>query len=53
MKIKENEKTDKYLGFARELKKRCNMKLMMILIVVGACGTVPKGLEKRLEELNI
>ena len=49
------EKTiDKYLDLARELKeKNWNMKVTMILIVVGALETVPKGLEKRLEELEI
>ena len=31
-----------YLDFARELKKLCNMKLMMIPIVIGALGTVTK-----------
>ena len=29
------------------------MKVAVILIVVGAHGTVPKGLEKRLEKLEI
>ena len=40
MKIKESEKLDKYL----EHKNDC---------VIGALGTVPKGLDKRLEELEI
>ena len=35
------------------LKKLSNMKLAEILIVVGALGTFPEGLEKRLEELEI
>ena len=44
-KLKENEKMDKYLDLARELKKSWNMKVKVIPIVVGAPGTVPKGLE--------
>ena len=40
---------DKYLDLARELKKLWNMKVKVIPIVVGAHGTVPKGLEKGLE----
>ena len=44
---------DKYLDLARELKKLWNMRVKMIPIVVGALGTVPINLEKRLEELEI
>ena len=46
VKMKENEKMDKYLDLARELKKLWNMNVKVILIVVGALGTVPKSLEK-------
>ena len=53
VKLKENEKMDKYLDLARELKKLWNMKVKVIPIVVGALGTVPKGLEKGLENLEI
>ena len=53
VKLKENEKMDKYLDLARELKKLWNMKVKVIPIVVGALGTVPKGLEKSLENLEI
>ena len=45
MKIKENEKRDKYLDLARELRKQLNIRVTVIPIVVGALGTVPKGLE--------
>ena len=48
VKLKESEKMDKYLDLARELKKLQNMKVTVILFVVGALGTVPRGLEKRL-----
>ena len=53
MKIKENEKMDEYLDIARELKKMCKKKITLIPIIIGALGTVPKGLEERLEELEI
>ncbi len=43
MNINENEKIDKYLDLARELKK--NM-MTVIQRVIGALRIVPKGLEK-------
>ena len=42
-----------YLGLERELKKLWNMKITMIQIVIGALGTVSKGLEKRFEDMEI
>ena len=48
MEIKENEKIDKYLDFARELKKLRNIVTMTIVV-----GMVSKGLERGLEELEI
>ena len=51
--LKECEKQDKYLDLARELKKLWNMKVTIILIVIGAFGTVTKGLLKGLEEFGI
>ena len=53
IKLKECEKKDKYLDFARELKKLWNMKLMFIPIVIGALGTVTKGLILGLVDLEI
>ena len=44
VKLKENEKKDKYLDLAKELKKLWNMKVTVIPIVIGALGTVTKGL---------
>ena len=44
---------DKYLDLARELKKIRNMKVTIILIVIGAFGTVTKGLLKGLEDLEV
>ena len=53
IKLKESEKKDKYLDLARELKKLWNMKMTIIPIVIGALGTVTKGLLKGLEELEV
>ena len=53
IKLKECEKRDKYLDLARELKKLWNMKVTIIPIVIGAFGTVIKGLLKGLEDLEI
>ena len=45
---------DKYLAFARELKKKlCNMQVTVIPVVVGTLGTVPKGLKRGLKQLEI
>ena len=44
IKLKECEKKDKYLDIARELKKLWNMKLTIEPIVIGAFGTITKGL---------
>ena len=50
--LKESEKKDKYLDLARELKKLWNMKVTIVPIVIGALGTIAKGLLKGLEELE-
>ena len=53
IKLKECEKKDKYLDLARELKKLWNMQETIIPIVIGAFGTVTKGLLKGLEDLEV
>ena len=53
IKLKEYEKKDKYLDLARELKKLWNMQVTIIPIVIGAFGTVTKGILKRPEDLEI
>ena len=53
VKLKESEKKYKCLGFDRELEKLRNMKVTFIPIVIGAFGTVTKGLLKALEDLEI
>ena len=51
--LKVSEKKDKYLDLARELKTLWNMKVMIVPIVIGALGTVTKGLLKGLEDLEV
>ena len=51
--LKEREKKDKYLDLARELKKLWNMKVTIVTIVIGALGTITKGLLKGLEDLEV
>ena len=51
--MKEYERKDKYLDLARELKKLWNRKVTFIPIVIGALGTVTKGLVQTLEDVEI
>ena len=51
--LKESETKDKYLDLAREFKRLWNMKVTIVPIVIGALGTVTKGLLKGLEDLEI
>ena len=53
IKLKKCEKKDKYLDLVRELKKLWNMKVTIIPIVIGAFGTVTKGLLKGLGDLEV
>ncbi len=53
IKLKECEKKDKYINLVRELKNLWNMQVTVILIVIGAFGTVTKGLLKGLEDLEV
>ena len=53
IKLKEREKKDKYLDLAKELKKLWNMKVTIVPIVIGAFGTITKGLLKGLEDLEV
>ena len=53
IKLKKSEKKDKYLDLAMKLKKLWNMKVTIIPIVIGAFGTVTKGLLKGLEDLKV
>ena len=51
--LKESEKKDKYLDLARELKKLENMKVTIVSIVIGALGTITKGVLKGLEDFEV
>ena len=51
VKLKESEKGDKYLVLAKELKRL--WKVTVIPFIIGALGTIPKGLVKGLEDLEI
>ena len=51
MKIKENER--QVLESHHRSKKLWNMGITVILIVIGALVTIPKSLERGLEELKI
>ena len=53
IKLRECEKKDKYLDLARELKKLWNAKVTIVPIVIGAFGTITKGLLKGLEDLKV
>ena len=53
VKLKKSEKKDEYLDLARELTKLWNMKVMVLPIVIGALGTITKGLLKGIENLEI
>ena len=53
VKSKENEKKNKYLDLAWELKKLWNKKVTVIPIVIGTLGRVTKILIKGLEDLKI
>ena len=53
IKLRECEKKNKYLDLAREMKKLRIIKVTIILIVIGAFGTVTKGLLKRLEDMEV
>ena len=51
--LKESEKKAKYPDLARELNKLWNMKVTIEPIVIGALGTITKGLLKGLEDLEV
>ena len=53
VKLKENEKKNKYLDLAWELKKTWSMKMTVIPIVMGARHTVTKWLVQGVEDLEI
>ena len=53
VKLKEIENIDKYLDHPGKLKKLWNMKVTVIPVVIGAFGTITKGLVQGLKDLEI
>ena len=53
LKIKENEKIQKYLDLVREFKNVRNMRLTVIPIIIDSLGTILIGLVRGLENLEI
>ena len=53
MKNKEDDKVDRYSVLAGGVRRLHHVKTKVILIVIGALGTVPKRLPKYLEDLGI
>ena len=45
-------KIEKYQDLKREVQKLWNMKAKIIPIVIGALGTIPKTLQKQLEQIE-
>ena len=53
VKLKESEKKDKYQDLARRQRNLWNMKVTVILIVIGALGIIHKVLVKELKDFEI
>ena len=53
IKLKENEKMDKYPDLASKLKRLWNVEVTFIPIVIVALGIVSEGLLKRMEDLEV
>ena len=51
--ISQQSKIENDLDLKRELQKLWNLKISIVRIVIGALGTIPKSLEKHLNELNV
>ena len=50
---KEDEKVEKYLQLAQEIRKMHKVNTEIIPVVIGALGTVPKRLPRYLKALGI
>ena len=51
--IKEIEKKEQVLIPCLRTKKLCKIKVAVIPVVIGSLGTIPEGLERGLEVLEI
>ena len=52
VKEKEEEKIDKYMNLAAEVRRQFRVKTVIVPIVLGALGTVPEKLSKSLKKLE-
>ena len=52
-RVKGGEKLNKNLDYTSKLKKIWKIKATVMPIISGALGTVPKDLEKRIDEFKI
>ena len=50
---KEKDKIEKYQDLGRELQKIWNVKVKIILLVVGSLGAIPKQFGNRLKQIGI
>ena len=53
IELSQQRKIENYQDLKRELQKLWNVKISIVSIVIGALGTIPKSLEKDLNELNV
>ena len=53
VKEKEEEKIDRYMDLAAEVRRQLREKTVIVPIVLGALGTVPVKLSKLLKKLEI
>ena len=53
VELKEKEKIDKYQDLAKEFKKLWKVKIRVVPNVIGAIGTIPKGLVGHLESIMV
>ena len=53
VKEKEEEKTEKYMDLAAEVRRQFKVKTVIVPIILGALGTVPAKLSTSLEKLEI
>ena len=53
VKEKEEERTDRYMDLAAEIRRQFREKIVIVPIVLAALGTVPVKLLKFLEKLEI
>ena len=52
VKEKEEEKIDKYMDFAAEVRRQFRVKTVIVPIVLGALGTVPAKVSESLKKLK-